>query len=197
MIAVSTDVQLQGLGRCWSTAVEHNNIYLQCPTTKSCHTFYVNSGFTTQVVGNYVNGVPVPIAKWDGDTLLFSTTAKEGITSYQQLGKATANGWSNSLALEATPTLCSQIVYMILHGKEKNDFYKVLADHDVSDIVINRLKSNDSYVITYRGEFVDLEHVLHVLMESECDKLGVSYTWNKDDYKDIIDNVQAFLKDNF
>lgn len=203
MIAVSADLQLQGLGRCWSTAVVHNNIYLQCPTTKSNHAFRVGSGHISMIIGNSLNCIPVPIAKEDVDDagnrhIRFSTTEEQGIKSYTDMGKRTAEGWSGELALKATPTLCTVIVEMILSSKSKDDFHKVLADVGLNDrITIKRLASTGQYEIELDGESVDLEHILHILMEQKAASEGLVYHWNASKYEDVIDENTHYLRSYF
>lgn len=203
MIAVSCDVQLVGLGRVWSTAVDHNNIYLMCPVTKSNHAFRVGSGFTSLVVGNYINAVPVVVAKECEDEdgtkhIEFKTTSELSINTFGDYARKTSEGWSSDLALKATPTLCMKVVSMILSGKGKDDFYKVLADSGLQErITIKRLNTTGQYEIELDGKSVDLEHILNVIQEVETARIGLIFNWDAVGYEDILDENEHYLRTYF
>lgn len=196
-------MQLPGLGRCWSTAVVHNNIYLECPTTKSNHAFRVGSGHISMIIGNNINAIPIPIAVEEVDedghrTIRLSTTKDEAVSTYTNMGRLFSDGWSSELALKATPTLCTSIVTMILSGKEKDDFYKVLADVGLSSrITIKRLKTTGQYEIGLDGKSVDLEHVLHIVIEKIAEDEGLKYSWQASSYEDITDENTHYLRTYF
>lgn len=196
-------MQLQGLGRCWSTAVVHNNIYLECPTTKSNHAFKVGNGHISMIIGNNLNAIPIPIAKEEVDEsghkhIRLSTTKDEAVSTYTNMGKLTSEGWSSELALKATPTLCTSIVTMILSAREKDDFYKVLADVGLNErITIKRLKTTGQYEIELDGKSVDLEHILHIVIGKIAEDEGLKYSWRASSYEDIIDENTHYLRTYF
>lgn len=202
MKAISVDYQLQGLGRCWSTCVDHNNIYLECPTTKSLHVYRCKSGFINMVIGHQSNGIPIPVAKRTVDksgrtTVTFSTT-DEVASSFTGLGKAQKDGWSNELALKSIPNVCSKFVSMLFAKKDKDDFYKLLAETKVKrSIVVKYLKATDAYEFYLDGEEVDLEHILNVLIEVEVAIHGLTYTWPEDNYNDVIDDFVYYVNETF
>lgn len=150
-----------------------------------------------------MNAIPIPIAREEVDEagrkhIRFSTTEEQGMRSYTDMGKRTVEGWSNELALKATPTLCTVIVGMMLSNKQKDDFHKVLADVGLETrVTVKQLKSTGQYEIELDGKSVDLEHLLHVIMETIAEGEGLQYHWNAVDYVDIVDENTHYLRSYF
>jgi hypothetical protein len=185
MITVGGGVQIEGLGRCFAQTVEHNRIYLSCPTVKGTFCYDVNSGALTELWGTYRNSMPTVLAIRTNDHEVQLRDFHPGDATIWQLEH---EGWSNDLAKSCYPTELTAITELILNPKKSAED----VEHSMVEFVkvkVKKLSSTGAYRFTINDEAVDFERCLNEICSVIQARNGITYNFNREVVLDYFSSV--------
>lgn len=190
MIAVGGGVQVEGLGRCFTQTVEHNLIYLSCPTVKGTFCYDVYNGALSEQWGTYRSSMPVVLAKRINDHLVHRRDVYPGDATIWQLER---EGWSNDLAKSCFPTVLTSLTEVILNPKkDAGDLEKAMVEF--VKIKVKKLQSTGAYRFFINEEEVDFERCLNEIAKVIEAKNHINYTF---DPTVILDHYGSVAADIF
>jgi hypothetical protein len=197
MIALTGNVQINGLGRAFARTLDHNRIYLTVPTTRTNHFYDVRTGLLGELWGAYGSSFPVVLATRENDHhIRLSNTHTLGKESRTVVGSGwytNRSEWSEDLALSCYPTTVSKIAEMVLDPKtEPADLQKVMVEF--VKVKVSRHKSDGAWFFTVDEADWDLEHVCNEITRVTLQRSGFTYTYPADD---VVDYFSAHVGELF
>lgn len=190
MIPVGGGVQVEGLGRCFAQTVEHNRIYLSCPTVKGTFCYDIHSGALTELWGTYRNSMPTVLAKRINNHEVQRLDIQPGDASLWRLER---EGWSNDLAKSCYPTELTAITEVVLDPRKTADD----VEHSMVEFVkvkVKKLTSTGAYRFIINDEAVDFERCLNEICAVIQAKNGIKHSFDK---KVVLDYFSSVAHDIF
>lgn len=174
MIAVAGGVQVEGLGRCFAQTVEHNRIYLSCPTVKGTFCYDCHFGSLSEMWGTYRASIPYVVAKRIDNSLVRRRDIHPGDGTVYALER---EGWSNDLAKSCFPTVLTSLTEIVLNPKKSDsDLEKAMVGY--LKVKVKRFPSTGEWHFYHDDEEWDFERCLHEITAVIQKKNGIIHRFD-------------------